>query len=325
MTTELLVLKRAARTTILAVGALALITATAGDRAHGEGNLDASYTISFARIPVGEVTATAIFGQSEYAISARARAGGVMKVLLVDGEASFATRGTTKNGHPEPTNFTSKIVSNAETSDITMVLDEGSVKELVGAPPSLDRVPVTAANRRGIVDPLTAVLFSAGGAGEMLSQEACRRTLPIFDGHQRYDLKLAFKRMDKVTAEKGYAGPVVVCSVNYEPIAGHRANIPLVKYLSEGREMEIAFAPITGTRLLAPFRLSVVSTLANLVIEAKRFETIMAPASESTPPNIAHSPEISPTRGDGVLQRCERASSGLVLCQEVPKPAPERR
>jgi hypothetical protein len=33
-------------------------------------------------------------------------------------------------------------------------------------------------------------------------------------------LKLAFKRMDKMTAEKGYAGPVVVCSVSYEPIAG---------------------------------------------------------------------------------------------------------
>jgi len=45
--------------------------------------------------------------------------------------------------------------------------------------------------------------------------------------------------MDKVTAEKGYAGPVVVCSVSYEPIAGHRASTPLVKYLSEGRELEM--------------------------------------------------------------------------------------
>jgi len=89
--------------------------------------------------------------------------------------------------------------------------------------------------------------------------------------------------MDKMTAEKGYAGPVVVCSVSYEPIAGHRANIPLVKYLSDGRQMEIALAPIAGTRLLAPFRLSVVSTLANLMIEANRFETIMAPAPAGTP------------------------------------------
>ncbi len=85
-------------------------------------------------------------------------------------------------------------------------------------------MPVTQANHQRIVDPLTAMLFSAAAGGEGLSQEACRHTLPIFDGNHRYDLKLAFKRMDKVTAEKGYAGPVVVCSVSYEPIAGHRSS-----------------------------------------------------------------------------------------------------
>jgi Protein of unknown function (DUF3108) len=274
---------RTAQTTILAAGsALAFMTAAVGNHAHAEGKLDASYRISFARIPVGEITATVNFGDSEYTISARARAGGVMKVL-VDGEGSFTTRGTIKDGHPVPTNFTSKIVSNAETSDVTMVLDEGSVRELAAAPPppSQDRVPVTAANRRSIVDPLTAMLFSAGVSGEALSQEACRRTLPIFDGHHRFDFKLAFKRMDKVTAGKGYAGPVVVCSVSYEPIAGHRASIPLVKYLSEGREMEMALAPIAGTRLLAPFQLSVVSMLANLTIEANRLETTAPPLDAS--------------------------------------------
>src|SRR5262245_63163008 len=116
----------------------------------------------------------------------------------------------------------------------------------------------------------------------MYSQEACLRTLPIFDGHQLYDFKLAFKRMDKVTAEKGYAGPVVVCSVSYEPIAGHRASTPLVKYLSEGREIEMALAPVAGTRLLAPFRMLVVSALANLVIEANQFEVTAQPQDTST-------------------------------------------
>src|SRR6516165_3630767 len=180
---------RVAQTTILAAGsALALITATAGDRAHGEGNLDASYMISFARIPVGEITATAVFGQSEYAMSARARAGGVLKALLVDGEASFSTQGTIKDGHPVSTTFTSKIVSNTETSDVRMVLDEGDVKELAATPPpSSDRVPVTNSNRQGIVDPLTAMLFSAAAAGEGLHRDVCRHTLPIFDGQQRYD------------------------------------------------------------------------------------------------------------------------------------------
>jgi hypothetical protein len=214
-------------------------------------------------------------------MSANGRAGGLMKALM-DGEGSFTTRGTITDGHPVPTNFTSKIVSNAQTSDVTMVLDEGSVKELVATPlSSPGRVPVTEANRQGIVDPLTAMLFSSAATGA-LSQEACWRTLPIFDGHQRFDLKLAFKRMDKVTADKGYAGPVVVCSLRYEPIVGHIASNALVKYLSEGREMEIVLAPVAGTRLLAPFRLSVVSMLANLVIEANRFEATARPSDAST-------------------------------------------
>src|SRR5262245_38539651 len=82
--------------------------------------------------------------------------------------------------------------------------------------------------------------------------------------------------------------------------------MPLVKYLSDNRDMEMALAPIAGTRLLAPFRLSVVSMLANLTIEANRFETIMAPAPEGTSPNIAQPSDISPTRRDGdVERRCE--------------------
>jgi uncharacterized protein DUF3108 len=278
--TRQMFLSRAARTAMLAT-TLAAVTAALHDRAHAEGKLDASYTISFARLEVGDIFATVVFGDSDYAISARGRAGGVMKALI-DGEGSFAARGTLKEGYPLPTTFTSKIVSSVETSEVTMVLDEGRVKELTAIPPpNTNAVPVTEANRQGIVDPLTAMLFSTAVGGESLSQAACRQTLPIFDGRQRFDLKLGFKRMDKVTAEKGYAGPVVVCSVTYEPIAGHRSSAALVKYLSEGREMEMALAPIAGTRFLVPFRVSVVSMIANLVIVANRFE-ITAQAGAST-------------------------------------------
>jgi Protein of unknown function (DUF3108) len=250
--------------------------------ARAEGNLDASYTLSFARIRVGDLSTTIQVTNSEYTISARGHAGGIMKLLL-DGEASFTTRGIIKDGHPVPRTFTSKIVSKAEASDVTMALDEGSVKELA-APSQLgsDRIPVTEANSHGIIDPLTAMLFSTAAGGESLSQEVCRHTLPIFDGQHRYDLKLAFKRMDNVKAEKGYAGPVVVCSLRYEPIAGHRASTPLVKYLSEGREIEMALAPVVGTRLLAPFRVSVMSALANLVIEANHFEAKAHPQGAPT-------------------------------------------
>jgi hypothetical protein len=251
----------------------ALAIVGSSDHCSAQSRLDAAYTITFARIRVGDITATAVFGDSEYTISAQAHAGGIMKVL-VEGEGAFATGGAIKNGRPVAAHFTSKIVSNATTFDVKMVLDEGAVQELVVKPPAPASgiIPVSEANRRGIIDPLTAMLSSVR-PGEGLSQEACQRTLPIFDGRERYDLKLAFKRTDNVAAEKGYAGPVVVCSVHYEPIAGHRASAPLVKYLSESREMEVALAPAVGIHLLVPFRLSAASRIANLVIEASRFET----------------------------------------------------
>jgi hypothetical protein len=49
--------------------------------------------------------------------------------------------------------------------------------------------------------------------------------------------------------------------------------------------MEIALAPIAGTRLLAPLRMSVMSGLANFVIEAGRFEATAHPPDAQTVPD----------------------------------------
>jgi hypothetical protein len=126
----------AAQETVLISFAFALMMVACGEHAHaGAVSLEATYTISFARIRVGDITATVEVRDNEYAISARGGAGGIIKMLL-DGEGSFTTRGTIKDDHPVPTTFTSKIVSGAETSEVTMVLDEGGVKELEAAPPA---------------------------------------------------------------------------------------------------------------------------------------------------------------------------------------------
>ena len=92
--------------------------------------------------------------------------------------------------------------------------------------------------------------------------------MPIFDGRQRYDLTLTFKRVDHVKAERGYQGQVVVCMITYEPVAGHRPERSAIKHLTQTREMEIALAPIAGTRVLAPFRVSLPTLLGPAVLQA---------------------------------------------------------
>ncbi len=264
-----------------------MCAAAAQDETSAASRLEAAYTITFARISVGAATLNAELKENEYSITVTGRAGGVMRILL-NGSASLSTHGVVRDGRLVPTSFTSKIESEAQIQNVRMVLDDGSVKELELTPPIGAGAPAEE-ERQGIIDPLSAMLVPAAGTDGALSQEACRRTLPVFDGRLRYDLRLAFKRMDKLSEDQGYKGPVVVCALTFVPLAGHSGATPLVKYLSEGREMEIALAPVSGTPVLAPVRLLVASMVANLMITANRFE-----ASVTSRATRAASPEPAP-------------------------------
>jgi hypothetical protein len=256
--------------------AAALVTAAVPQgRACAQGKLDADYSITFARLSVGSMTLSITYDSDDYSIAATIRAGGIMRALA-NGEASMTTRGTVKGDLPLPTSFSSKIVSGTASEEVRMLLEDGNVKELVVTPPESELTPATDAERQGIIDPLTALLVPTS-ASEPLAAQACQRTFRIFDGRHRHDLSLAFRRLDKASAQKGYAGPVVVCALTYRPIAGKRDLTPLEKYLSEGGEMEIALAALAGIALLAPVYFSATGTLASLIISATRFETAAQP------------------------------------------------
>ena len=89
----------------------------------------------------------------------------------------------------------------------------------------------------------------------------------------RYELKLDFKRMETVKAEKGYRGPVVVCAIYFVPIAGYIPDRPVIKYLAAQRNIEIAFAPVAGTRILVPFWMKMPTPLGPAMLEATSFIT----------------------------------------------------
>ena len=100
--------------------------------------------------------------ESDYTVEMTGRAGGVVR-MLVNGEASMRARGDIKDGRPEPRSFTSEIRSEGESQTVTMAIEEGNVAELnVTPPPGDPSLGVPEADRRGIVDPLTAMLVPAG-------------------------------------------------------------------------------------------------------------------------------------------------------------------
>jgi hypothetical protein len=255
------------------------VVGCAGD-AGAQGKLDARYTVSLAGVPIGRGAWIIDIADDQYTAAASGRTTGLLRVFA-SGDGSSAVRGHVRNGNLIPASYASSITTDKKTEELRITLSGGNVKDSVidpPTPPHPDRIPVTDAHRKGVTDPMSGSLARVAGNGDPVSPEACNRTLSVFDGRLRYDLKLAYKRMEMVRAEKGYQGPAVVCALNFVPIAGYVPDRAAIKYLVAQRDMEVWLAPIAGTRLLVPFRVAIPTPLGMGVLEATQFVTMAQPA-----------------------------------------------
>ncbi|MDQ0468052.1 DUF3108 domain-containing protein [Labrys wisconsinensis] len=255
----------------LAVTAV-LIGATAPALA-GSGAVAIRYAMTLAGLPIGAAALDAsVAGNGAYRIKVSARVGGILS-LVSDGKGAATASGRMGTAKPMPTGYALNNISGNKQQTVQMVIADGAITD-VAINPDLryrsDRVPVTEADKRGVIDPVSAMLMPVAGGGETMAPAACDRTLAVFDGAQRFDIKLAYSRMDQV-ASKGYSGQAVVCSARYTPISGHRPDREQTKFMAANRDMEVWLAPVAGTRVLAPARIVVGTQIGRLVIAATRF------------------------------------------------------
>jgi hypothetical protein len=261
-------------------GACLLLTAPS---AFAQGKLDARYEATLAGIPVGKGAWTIDIADDAFSAAASGGTSGLLKAFA-GGSGTGAAQGRVVNGALVSTNYSATTTTSKKSEAIRIVMSNGNVKEYAiepEPPVDPDRLPITDAHRRGVYDPMTGSMLRVPGSGDPLSPEACRTGAAIFDGRMRYDLKLDFKRMETVRAEKGYRGPVVVCAVYFSPVAGYIPDRPVIKYLAAQRNIEITFAPIAGTRILVPFRMVIPTPLGTAMLEATQFIT------QASPPRVA--------------------------------------
>ncbi|MDP2409716.1 MAG: DUF3108 domain-containing protein [Pseudolabrys sp.] len=269
-----MILPARARLAAVAVLGASLLSA-AGPSAWAEGRLASHYTISMAGVPIGRIVWIVDIAETRYTATASGKAGGVLSVL-VSGEGTVTAQGAIADRQLKPATFVSAITDEDGDGELRMRFENGAVRDLVAPVLPQKRVPVTEAHRSGVSDPLSAVLIPETD-GDPLASANCNRVLAVFDGRRRYDLAMTFKRVDKVKLKQGYTGLVLVCGVVLHPIAGHRADSVVVKYVAGRRDMEAWFAPIAGAGVIAPVRVMIPTLLGTLEVAADQFEAERAP------------------------------------------------
>ncbi|HEX2256045.1 MAG TPA: DUF3108 domain-containing protein [Afifellaceae bacterium] len=218
-------------------------------------------------LPVAEGRFEAVVSDGLYRVSGYGRTAGVGR-LFSDGEARVESTGRLSQTTILPSDYRHELKERRDRDRVEIAFDGGQVASASIVPPSRprrDRVPLGEEHVRGVLDPLSAVMqLSAGPPGPQL----CDRTLPIFDGEQRYDIELSFKREERVGALSGIeSGTAYVCAIRYRPIAGHRPAKSAVKHLQKVDGMEIWLAGV-GAGVVAPIQARVPTPFGPLIVSA---------------------------------------------------------
>ncbi|MBX9775230.1 MAG: DUF3108 domain-containing protein [Xanthobacteraceae bacterium] len=254
--------------------------------AHAQGTLDARYEVTLGGVPFGRGAWHINVADDQFTSAVSGTTTGLLSMFST-GRGTSASRGAVaKGGALNASSYSSSIATTQKYDEVRMQLSSGTVKDYLAEPPvspDPERVPVEAAHRRNVLDPMTAAILRVPGNGDTFVPEACNRKVAVFDGRMRYDVQLGFKRLDRVRSDKGYQGTVVVCSVVFAPVAGHIPSRPVIKYLTQLRQTEAWLAPIAGTRFMVPYKATMPTPLGMGVLQATQFVTVPQQAARPTP------------------------------------------
>jgi hypothetical protein len=232
----------------------------------------ARYKVSLIGFPIGEAAAAGSLGPASYRIDLNAKLTGVA-AMVANVKLALAATGAVRRGGVAPSTYATTSANSQGSRTVRMSLDAGNVKAVEIFPPFEDkegRVPVTAANKRNILDPATALIMAVPDGQPLVGPAACNRTIPVYDGYVRFDVTLHYVGVREVAVD-GYSGPVSVCAARYSPVSGHKRDSKSTKFMAENRDIEAWLAPIERAHVVVPFHIELMTLAGTAVIDAVQF------------------------------------------------------
>jgi len=230
------------------------------------GRIDAQYTISLGAFNLGVFN----FEQRRQGKNYTLKSVVELSALL----GAFEWRGITKtsgsiaSGKARPENYAFDFRSKGRGGLVRMAFDNGNVvglSAIPSAPVGGTLVPLKDSHTKSVLDPLTAILTLS----QVHGAKPCGRTLPIFDGKQRFNLTFKFRHYEALPNAANSRQRGVVCQVKYKPLGGYVANSDTRKYAAENN-IEIAFRPVEGGALMVPYRFSLPTVIGTARLDLRK-------------------------------------------------------
>ncbi|HVK90599.1 MAG TPA: DUF3108 domain-containing protein [Mycoplana sp.] len=224
------------------------------------------YSIRLSGFPVATASFRSQFDGSRYSISGRMDSSGLAEILAST-HGTTSVSGTVSGGKLQAARYSMSYRSGKKARAIDVTFRNGNVVSASLRPDRRRRpdnwVPVRAGDMRAVIDPISGLIIPA-------SSNVCSKTLPIFDGESRMDIRLVDKG-SRPFSTNGFEGEVKVCGVRFVPRAGYRKGRRDVEYLRSLTTMEIWFAKAQSVDMYAPVYVRIPTKLGPVTVSATRF------------------------------------------------------
>lgn len=229
------------------------------------------YAVTYLGLTVARSEMVSKIEGDNYSIEGSVATAGLGKIFD-DTKATLSVNGRLSAKGVTPVRASTNYKHEKKSKSLTISFAKGNVVATEMVPPPKPRgkdwIPVTDAQLRSVLDPLSAFLVTAKDMGEV-----CSKPLKLYDGEMRVDLKLSHQETADVKLD-GYQGPAVTCSARFSPVSGYRANKKSVKFMRDKGRISITFAPLGATGVYAPIRASVGTEIGTLTLQARKVEMI---------------------------------------------------
>ncbi len=223
-----------------------------------ETRLQAKYTIKYLGLSVGKMKNSLRVDDTKYSLVGSMQTNAVV-AIVANTKAQFSASGSLINGKPVPRSQKINYRQQKKSGFIKIGFSNGDVVDRSAKPKvkyKKGAVKLQDSHFKKVIDPISALVFpvASGQAGN--GRSICNRTLPIFDGKNRMNLKFSYKSK-AVRSADGFKGEVFTCAIRYQPIAGMRMGGKSTKFMKANRELEISLARVGQTNVYALFSFKV--------------------------------------------------------------------
>ncbi|WP_448785928.1 DUF3108 domain-containing protein [Brucella intermedia] len=228
------------------------------------------YDISIFGLSIARSAIETTVNGANYNLNGRFLTSGLARVFD-DTDGTVHVTGSAVGGKVVPKSFDLAYKHGRKNKSTTIRFANGNVVAAENQPPVKKRDPWVETSPQDLLnvsDPLSALMIPAKNG-----RAVCDRSLSVFDGQTRAEIRLSFNGTESFTTD-GFTGKSVICSAKFIPISGYQKGKKAIDYLSNRSRMTISFASLGNSGIYAPVVARIGTQIGTLKIQATRFSKV---------------------------------------------------